>query len=161
MVETSAKREWPWTMGRVQTAGEARCLPLRAHFYRERDVWVRGRSHPLTKKYCLARTRDNAVMKATKQAIPPSLHKQKLNRHYSPITTSVRPQISSYVQWHPNTRTLGWLLVYWVRSVVWGSLNYDAFHSKEKEKFKWQKCPRDYFEFEIFGSVFWVIWSLV
>ena len=37
------------TMGRVQTAGEAPSrplspsrLPLRAHFHRERDVWVRG-----------------------------------------------------------------------------------------------------------------------
>ena len=35
------------TMGRVQTAGEARPLspsrlPLRAHFHQKRDVWVRG-----------------------------------------------------------------------------------------------------------------------
>ena len=37
------------TMGRVQTAGEAPSrplspsrLPLRAHFYQKRDVWVRG-----------------------------------------------------------------------------------------------------------------------
>ena len=41
------------TMGRVQTAGEAPSsplspsrLPFRAHFHRERDVWVRGSSNP-------------------------------------------------------------------------------------------------------------------
>ena len=41
------------TMGRVQTAGEAPSrplspsrLPLRAHFHRERNVWVRGSSNP-------------------------------------------------------------------------------------------------------------------
>ena len=40
------------TMGRVQTAGEARPLspsrlPLRAHFHQKRDVWVRGREKSL------------------------------------------------------------------------------------------------------------------
>ena len=53
MAEASAKRvtgdEPQGTMGRVQTAGEATSrplspsrLPLRAHFYQKRDVWVRG-----------------------------------------------------------------------------------------------------------------------
>ena len=58
MAEASAKRvtgdEPQGTMGRVQTAGEATSrplspsrLPLRAHFHRKRDVWVRDRGKPL------------------------------------------------------------------------------------------------------------------
>ena len=42
------------TMGRVQTAGEATSrplspshFPLRAHFHRERDIWVRGSYFPM------------------------------------------------------------------------------------------------------------------
>ena len=42
------------TMGRVQTAGEAPSrplspsrLPLRAHFHRQRDFWVRGSTHDI------------------------------------------------------------------------------------------------------------------
>ena len=69
----------------------------------------------LRKKYCLARTRDNAVMKATKQAIPPSLHihaeiKQALfpKHHIRPPTNFIPRAL------HPNTLTLGRLLVYWV-----------------------------------------------
>ena len=64
MAEASAKREWlvmnrkgPWEGYR--RAGEATSrplspsrLPLRAHFHRKRDVWVRGRIKSIALKKC-------------------------------------------------------------------------------------------------------------
>ena len=47
IVKASAKREWPVINRKGPWEGHRRLspsrLPLRAHFHRERDVWVRGR----------------------------------------------------------------------------------------------------------------------